>query len=167
MARIRITGLANLDEKTKRLIRNAIAKSGVKDQIAASIRNDSRKDGTPPPLTDKTIQRRKYLAQYNTTHPDYSASFSNLTLTGAFYNSLQSRYITAKNAFVFLFPSKKHPQYSGKQGKYGGKTATMAQIAKYQSNDYARDPFQILRKSEFIAKISGQLIRAVRQFVRR
>lgn len=167
MARIRITGLENLNEKTKRLIRNAIAKSNVKDQIAASIRNDSRQQGTPPPLTDNTIKRRKYLAQYNITHPDYSAEFSNLTLTGAFYNSLQSRYITAKNAFIFLFPAKRHPQYSGKQGKYGGKTATMAQIAKYQSDDFNRDPFQIFKKSEFIAKISGQLIRAVRQFVRR
>jgi hypothetical protein len=166
MSRVKIVGLENIANRTKRLITRAISDSRVKDDIAKSIAAEIRENEVIPELRASSIKHREYIAANNFTHPDFSPRTSNLTIIGEFLDSLRAKYITARVQFIFEFPSKRHPGYFSAKGKLiKGDRPTMAEIANHQS-DLGRNPFQVLNRADFLDKISGQLATAVRKFLR-
>jgi hypothetical protein len=100
--------------------------------------NDS---GTLPPLKEQTMVRRFYLEQYNGVHPTYATNRSNLTITGAFLDSLTYK-VTGPGKLEFTFEGN-HPRYKGKNGVIGRKESKNSDIA----DGLARNGFKVFDKS--------------------
>lgn len=73
--------------------------------------------GSFPNLKPATIKNREYLEKYNETHPAYSTKRANLTITGAFLESLTFKFLGRGKLEIFF--QGKHPRYNGKNGPIG------------------------------------------------
>ncbi len=78
------------------------------------IRKPFNSTGSLPDLKDSTIAKRRYLAKYNTTWPTFSAPRSNLTIIGAFLNSL-THVVTGPGRILIHFVGT-HPGYRTRNG---------------------------------------------------
>lgn len=118
--------LANLKFK----IKNAVAElksekfaDTIKDVIVEGVRNNSINPKTGrefPPLKESTIKRRKNIAKYNKTHPAYSESKPNLTITGRLLDSIKARITARSNGILFSMDvSGVHKSYKGKNKLIG------------------------------------------------
>ena len=85
-------------------------------------------------IKQSTIKRRKELAKKNKTHSDYSASKSNLTLTGELIDSLTCKFKRLKSGIGFILSAKGvHKRYVGTKGKRVGKRVKNIEIIKAQA----------------------------------
>jgi hypothetical protein len=72
-------------------------------------------------LSKGAIANRKYIAKYNKTHPDYSPTKPNLTITGRFLRSFKFRIGKKGNAVLFKLDARgKHVPYRRKDKKQVG-----------------------------------------------
>lgn len=85
--------------------------------------------GSLPLLKDETIAKRKYLAKHNKTHATFRASRSNLTITGAFIESLT--YTVKGPGQIELFFEGTHPGYKGKNGPYKSQPVNNQDLFKW------------------------------------
>jgi hypothetical protein len=69
-------------------------------------------------LEPDTVANRRYLARYNSTHQAYKDTRSNLTLTGAFLDSLT--YAIEPSGDVKIYFEGDHPGYKTKTGRTEG-----------------------------------------------
>tara|TARA_Y100000004_G_scaffold197343_1_gene271267 strand:+ start:5462 stop:5974 length:513 start_codon:yes stop_codon:yes gene_type:complete len=135
----------------------------VKDVIVGAV----RKEGINPKtgrkfksLSKSTITHRKYLAKYNKTHPEFSPSKSNLTITGRLLDSIRARISAKSNRIVFrINVSGNHKRYRGKNGLIGTEQTNQA-IRGYLA-EQGRDPLGLNDKSK--GKIIRLLTLAIRE----
>lgn len=73
--------------------------------------------GSFPPLKPSTVKTRRYLERYNQTHPTYEATRANVTITGAFLDSL--KYIVNSTSTVVIKFVGDHPRYKSRNGVFG------------------------------------------------
>lgn len=72
-------------------------------------------------LTKSTIRNRRYIAKYNKTHPSYSPTKPNLTITGRFLRSFKFRIGKSGNAILFKLDARgNHTPYRRKDKKQIG-----------------------------------------------
>lgn len=67
-------------------------------------------------LSGRTIERRRRMAEYNTTHSDYSSSRSNLTFSGQLINSIKA-FIRRTKGVIELIPTGRRKPYKLKSGR--------------------------------------------------
>lgn len=73
-----------------------------------------------------TIERRKEIAKYNKTHPAYSPSKPNLTITGRFLRSFKFRIGTRGTSVLFKLDARgMHTPYRGADKKPMGTKKTL------------------------------------------
>lgn len=82
-----------------------------------------------PELKPSTVRHRKYLAKYNPTHPVYSEDFSNLTITGEFWDSLT--WLDEGDTLLKLAFTGVHKVYLGAKGQRISKPIMNDTLAKY------------------------------------
>ena len=161
MARVKVTGLERQRKRIVLEIGRAIKRSGFEETLTKEIVKEVRDNGVKPSLASSTIKQRKYLSKHNSTHPQYSASKSNMTLTGQLLDSLKSKYISSKTLFNVDASKKKHRRY-----KKGSKTtAKLNEILDYLSKQ-GRDLGQIFDRKRFNAEITRKLIKSIQRFFR-
>lgn len=108
------------------------------------------------PLKESTIEKRKYLQNYNKTHPAYSSKRSNLTFTGQLIDSITFEKILG--GVRLFFKDKARIQYKGKNKTYK-QSATNSEIAEYQES-MGRRILGINKQLEI------QIIRKIKSFIR-
>ena len=152
--------LNNLQQK----IRNAVKQlkddkfaDDIKDVIVQAVRQESFNPKTGrkfKSLSKSTIQYRKYLAKHNKTHPNFSPTKPNLTITGRLLDSVKAR-ITAKSKGILfrLDVSGNHKRYKGAKGLIGTEQTNKA-IRGYLA-EQGRDPLGLNEKSR------GKIIRLI------
>ncbi len=152
--------LSNLQQK----IRSAVKQlkddkfaDDIKDVIVQAVRQESFNPKTGrkfKSLSKSTIQYRKYLAKHNKTHPNFSPTKPNLTITGRLLDSVKAR-ITAKSKGILfrLDVSGNHKRYKGAKGLIGTEQTNKA-IRGYLA-EQGRDPLGLNEKSK------GKIIRLI------
>jgi len=152
--------LSNLQQK----IRSAVKQlkddkfaDDIKDVIVQAVRQESFNPKTGrkfKSLSKSTIQYRKYLAKHNKTHPNFSPTKPNLTITGRLLDSVKAR-ITAKSKGILfrLDVSGNHKRYKGAKGLIGTEQTNKA-IRGYLA-EQGRDPLGLNEKSR------GKIIRLI------
>ena len=135
----------------------------IKDTIVDAVRDQSinPKNGRKfKSLSKSTIQHRKYLAKHNKTHPKYSASKPNLTITGRLLDSIKARITAKSKGLLFRIDvSGNHKRYKGKKGLIGTEQ-TNKQIRGHLAKQ-GRDPLGLTDKSK--GKIIRLLTIAIRE----
>lgn len=138
----------------------------IKDVIVDAVRKESinpktnRKFGS---LSKSTIKYRKYLAKYNKTHPEFSPSKPNLTITGRLLDSVRARISAKASGVLFrINVSGNHKRYKGKNGLIGSQQSNAA-IRGYLA-DQGRDPLGLSEKSR--GKIIRLLTLALRERIK-
>ena len=163
MTKIRIIGLEAATKKQKRKILKAISDSRFKDELRNDFIEEIRENGVEPKLQESTVKNRRYLAKNNKTHPKYREDKSNLTLTGAFLESMKSFFVLSKGQFVFEFPKKRHPKYKKNNGKaIKSRSPSMSDIYQYQL-ELGRYLDQVFEKQDFLARISRKLVDSIKK----
>lgn len=127
-----------IEDKLRKDVNDILGGGALKKEIAeyaigaiqyqARIGKPYNQDGSFPALKDSTISKRKYLAKYNQTHGTFDPERSNLTIIGAFLDSLNWR--DAGNCIVRLFFDGSHPRYQGAKGQIGSEVEN-ATLAEY------------------------------------
>lgn len=161
MSKTKVTyKLSNLQQK----IRSAVKQlkddkfaDDIKDVIVQAVRQESFNPKTGrkfKSLSKSTIQYRKYLAKHNKTHPNFSPTKPNLTITGRLLDSVKAR-ITAKSKGILfrLDVSGNHKRYKGAKGLIGTEQTNKA-IRGYLA-EQGRDPLGLNEKSR------GKIIRLI------
>lgn len=157
MAKVRVTGLDELRKRTITEIGRAIRNSNFQETLVQDVIDEVRYQGVKPALSPKTIKQRQYLAKSNSTHPAFSPSKSNLTLTGQLLNSLKAKYIISKRVFIIDAPKKKHLRYI----KGAKKTARLTDILGYVT-DQGRSILQVFSNQSFVDRLSKKLVNAIK-----
>lgn len=166
MSKAKVTfKLDNLKQRIKS-VANELKQQKFGDHVAEQIVDKIRKDGhnfktgrKHKPLKRSTIEMRKSLSKYNKTHPEYSASKSNLTFTGRLLNSIKAR-ITAKSKGIVMRidVSGSHAPYKGKGRTHGSRQSNKSireELAKQ-----GRDPLALNKKSrDSLSRILTAIIR--------
>lgn len=119
-----------------------IALKELQDEIRSGMLPDGRKN---PDLTDSTIRNRRRIASKNPTHPDYSDSFSNLTLTGELIDKgLQSTFIISRFNIVIQPAKGLHKIYQTASRRTSGRRirSSYAQIFEALRQVKNRDVFK-------------------------
>ena len=158
--------LNNIQQKVKKIV-NELKKEKfadtVKDLIVGAIREDSLNPKTGKKfksLSKATIRNRKYLAKHNKTHPDFSPSKPNLTITGRLLDSIKARITAKSKGLIYrLNVTGNHKRYKGKEGLIG-KEQTNKAIRGYLATQ-GRDPLGLTDKSK--EKIVRLLTIAIRE----
>lgn len=139
-------------------LKDEIGKIGVRYTVGQTRNEkDLERGGTQPSLAASTIERREYLANYNTTSASYRAARSNLTFTGQLLNAITFERIVG-GVRLFFKDTKRKP-YKGKRGTYKN-APTNAEVAEFLA-DQGRGAFGV---DEGLAK---QITSAVTRFIRR
>lgn len=120
------TDFSDLKRKLKK-VSASLQKERVTDQITDTIVDDIRNNATNPKtgrkfkaLAKSTVSNRKYLAKYNSTHPNFSPSSPNLTITGKLLDSIKAKIsVTSEGLTYKIDVSGRHPKYKGKSGSIG------------------------------------------------
>lgn len=114
-----------------------------------------------PLLRESTIRHREYLARYNKTHAVFDSGLSNLTVTGAFQDSLTFR--VKGTGLLELYFLGKHPRYRGKSGEIG-KEVKNSDLFKWLSDK----GFKLFDESiEENKTIKSRVRSIVQRFIRR
>lgn len=122
MAKIKIVGQKRAAKGVLETVNQVIAESGAFKDAENFLKQEIRAGKNPKTgknyrgLKESTISHRQYIARNNPTHPAYSPSKSNLTLTGNLVNAIQSRFDKAKG-ILSIFVSGNHPGYKGARGQ--------------------------------------------------
>lgn len=158
--------LNNLQQKVKAIVKQLKEEKfadTIKDTIVEAIREDSLNPKTGKKfksLSKATVANRKYLAKHNATHPSYSASKPNLTITGRLLDSIKARITARAKGLVYkINVSGNHKRYKGKEGLIG-KEQTNKDIRGYLAKQ-GRDPLGLTDKSR--EKIVRLLTIAIRE----
>lgn len=116
--------IASIEAKVKADVREILASSAVLNEIGGMATDRLRfqartakpfnEGASFPVLKDSTIENRKYLEKYNKTHKVYERQLSNLTITGAFLESLT--WLVKGPGLLELFFEGRHPGYRLKNG---------------------------------------------------
>lgn len=118
-------------------------------------------NGALPLLKPATVKHRKYLEKYNKTHETFEVERSNLTVIGAFLDSLT--YIVKGPGLLEMVFSGNHPRYKGKSGAIG-KVVANSDLAKW----LAKKGFSVFDKSIKDNKTVKSRIRTIAlRYVRR
>lgn len=167
MSRIRVKIPKKLLNKYEKQIKKTIRESS--KEAAKIILNDIKTGKDPATgkaykaLQPSTIKRRKQLAKYNKTSPEYSPRRSNLTFTGEFLKSFRSKIIKKAGGFVVsIFTKGKHRGYINKSGKRS-KRVENEKILEGQQG-MGRNPLAISQKTE--RKILRLTKRILRKYLR-
>ena len=118
-------------------------------------------------LKASTIRRRRQIAKFNKTHPEYRASRDNLTLSGELIDTFKSKFVTSKFLFLLIPSKKKHKRYksSGKRKtKKSSSTATNEQIIKFQGQ-LGRELSDVFT-DQFVKKVEKDLVKTIRRQLR-
>lgn len=157
-------------DNMKQKIRNAVKQlkddkfaDTIKDVIVSAVRKKSINPKTGNEFKDlktSTINRRKYLAKYNKTHPDFSPTKPNLTITGRLLDSIRARVSAKSDRVVFkINVSGNHKRYKGKNGLIG--TEQTNQAIRGYLIEQGRDPLGLNKES--IGKITRLLTLAIKE----
>lgn len=154
MSKTKVTfKLDNLKQKIKGVVdelKKEKFADHIKNEIVDKVRKDAFRFKTGKKfrkLAPATIERRKELARYNKTHPEYSASKPNLTFTGRLLNSVRGR-IAAKSSGITLTidVSGTHAPYKYK-GKELGSPKPNKEIRSHLAA-IGRDPLELSKKAK-------------------
>lgn len=154
-----------INRKITKEMRQAELGETVKDLLVASIRTDaiSPKTGRKfRALTKKTITNRKYLAKYNSTHSEYSASKPNLTFTGELLDSLKASFHTSGDGVSFeIKPTGSHTPYN----RGGSKSTPNHEIIRHLKK-MGRSPLHWSKKmqKQIKALIRKEVNQALKKF---
>lgn len=153
MSKVKVTyNLSNLEQRIKNIAKD-LKSEGFSKKVVSEIVNKVRKDAFRfktgrkfRQLKPKTIERRKRLAKYNNTHPEYKASKPNLTFTGRLLKSVKAR-IQAKGPSIILQidVSGIHAPYKGPKGEVG-KPVSNKKIREGLAK-IGRDPLELSKKA--------------------
>lgn len=118
VARTRVKFGRAFFQRFRGIERTAVTKRDV-DRAVGPLIEDIRSGKNPRTGRDfkrlqaSTIQRRERLATVNSTGPNFAASRSNVTLTGAFLKSIRSSFRKFRNvANLTIRISGRHPGYN-------------------------------------------------------
>lgn len=119
--------VAQLEAKVKKDVKEILASKELLSEVGqmtverlrfqARTEKPFNEDKSLPLLKESTIRNREYLAKYNKTHPVFDAGLSNLTITGAFLDSLT--YQVKGPGLIDVYFTGTHPGYRGKNGPIG------------------------------------------------
>ena len=158
--------LSNLQQKIKNAVKQLKDEKfadTIKDTIVDAVRKESINPKTGRKfsrLSRSTVNHKKYLAKYNRTHPDFSPSRPNLTITGRLLDSIRARITAKSKGLTFRIDvSGNHKRYKGKNGLIGEEKTNKA-IRGYLA-DQGRDPLGLTDKSK--NKIIRLLTIAIRE----
>lgn len=160
MTKIRITGFENITPRIKTKILQAINVSKYSQDLTNDIVSEIRKNGIEPELEKSTKRTRRYLANYNSTHPDFQPDKSNLTLTGQLLDSLRGKPVNKKFQIIIDSLSKKHSRYKTATNKGKSALPSLKQIFEWQKKA-GRDIAQVFTRREFVDKITLKLKQAI------
>lgn len=153
MRKPRVKSKLTETEKKIRKVAREIKKEGfaetVRNEIVKKVRKDAFRFKTGKrfrKLHPMTIERRKELAKYNDTHPDYNPSKPNLTFTGRLLDSIKAR-IQSKGSSIILRinVSGSHAPYKGKGIEFGKPQSNKAIRKKLA--EIGRDPLELSKKA--------------------
>tara|TARA_Y100001937_G_scaffold37135_1_gene53009 strand:- start:3197 stop:3709 length:513 start_codon:yes stop_codon:yes gene_type:complete len=144
--------LPTLEKKLKKIVRK-MKKNKFGETIVREIVNKIRKDSFRfktgkrfRKLTPSTIEIRKDLAKYNSTHPNYNPTKPNLTFTGRLLDSIKSRIQAKRSSIVMRIDvSGMHAPYKYK-GLEMGKPQKNKTIRKNLAK-IGRDPLELSKKA--------------------
>lgn len=161
--KVKITGLEEATKTVRLKIARAIKQSDYQSELQEEAISEIRTNGIKPDLKPSTIKNRKYLAKFNTTHKDYRAEKSNLTLTGELLNSLRVKFITSKLVFSFDSLKRKHKRY--KTGGKGSISPSNRDIFDYLE-DKGFTISQIFTREKFLARVTDRLKASILKYYR-
>lgn len=166
MSKTKVTyNLSNLQQRirsaVKQLKDEKFAET-IKDTLVEAVREQALNPKTGRKfknLSKSTVEYRKYLAKHNKTHPNFSPTKPNLTISGRLLDSIKAR-ITAKSKGVLfrLDVSGNHKRYKGAKGLIGTEQTNKA-IRGYLA-EQGRDPLGLTDKSK------GKIIRLITLAIR-
>jgi hypothetical protein len=163
LAKVRITGLDKELKRTKLRIGNALARAKFNETIQKETIQEARKGGLKPKLMRSTVQARKRLQKYNSTHPDYSAGRSNLTFSGELLDAIRVKFITSKLTFVYDALKTKHKKYKGKKGRSKA-SGSISNRDLLEIQNEVRPILQVFDREYFIRSIENKLKDAIKRF---
>ncbi len=170
MSKTKVTyKLDNLQQKIKRAVSQLKKEKfadTIKDAIVTAVREKAINPKTNrkfKSLSKSTIEYRKYLAKNNRTHPKFSPSKPNLTITGRLLDSIKARITSKSKGLLYRIDvTGNHKRYKGKDGLIG-KEQTNKAIRGYLA-EQGRDPLGLTEKSK--GKIIRLLTLAIRERLR-
>lgn len=153
MSKTKVTfKLDNLKQRIKNAVNEMKSEKfaeTIKDVIVTGVRDNSINPKTGkqfPALSESTIKRRRNIAKYNKTHPAYSPTKPNLTITGRLLDSIKATITaTSKGVRFKMDVSGSHKAYKGKN-KLVGKPVQNKTIRDGLAN-LGRDPLGLNDKS--------------------
>ena len=170
MSKTKVTyKLNNLQAKIKRAVNQLKQEKfadTIKDTIVGAVREQALNPKTGKrfkSLARSTVEHRKYLKKHNRTHPDFSLTKPNLTITGRLLDSIKAR-ITAKSRGLLyrIDVTGNHKRYKGKNGLIGKEQTNKA--IRTELSQQGRDPLGLTDKSR--GKIIRLLTIAIRERLR-
>jgi hypothetical protein len=155
VTKFKVLGVKEAQQSILKRVNKAISDSKLYEKAHLLLEEEIR-SGTNPKtgrnykkLAPATVEHRRYLAKHNDTHERYSASGSNLTLSGRLLEGLFSRF--NKTTGVLTIDIKgKHPGYKGKKGQIKGSAKSRKKIV-----DALED------QKRFVLKVSDSFIQRI------
>ena len=105
MAKAKVKGTSRIQKTISARIAGALAGDPrlkrITENFKETIRSGKLLDGTKiKPLAESTIQRRKRLAEFNSTGKAFSPAKSNITFTGSFLESFATSVERIRNGII-------------------------------------------------------------------
>ena len=142
----------------RELVKNKVAQI-VKKELVKELRAGRLPDGRiNPDLEPSTIDNRRRISEVNPTHPDFSADFSNLTLTGELLDKgLRSRFVISKFQIVIDPANGFHKIYQTRTRRTTGvrKRSRYSEIFDALGGLKNRDVFNF--GPRFLSKVSNTI----------
>lgn len=164
MNKIRIT---HLDQDIPALVRlkigQALKRSNIEEEITELIIGEIKDKGIKPELEKSSIKHRQYLERFNPTDKDYSATKSNLTLTGELLKSFKTKLAISSFTFSFFPSNKRHKKYKTGTNKSKSTAPTMSEIIGYQEG-LGRDIKNVLKREDVVNRLKMKVISAIKRF---
>lgn len=164
MTKAKVIGLNKSRRRLQKILVGAISSTkGLKEiekNVVSTFRSGKLLDGSSiKSLKRSTVEQRKRLARSNRTGKGYSASKSNLTLTGRFLESFKSSVELGRDKVLYIIrPTGVHKGYKNRDGSTG-KGVSNQVIAESQKR-MGRDITVVGKtKTRELKKIITKLIR--------
>lgn len=165
--------ISALEEKVKKDVQEILSAPAVLNEVGKTvvdrIRYQARtedpfnsRNQSFPALKPSTIKHREYLARYNKTHPTFDSSRSNLTITGAFQESLTYE-IKGPGLIEFYFDGV-HPGYRGANGPLKKQDVTNEQLYGYlKKKGFVLFDNSIQENQTLVSRVRAIVLRFIRR----
>ena len=146
-----------------------LAKTNFAQKIEEDYKRERRKGINPKTgrpykaLEQSTIKHRRYLARNNSTGTGYSATKSNVTMTGQLIDSIKAVWVRSRSVLKFTISGTRTPYRANTGRAIRNQERSNAEIAKHLE-EQGRPVLYLTKKSQKL--IIDMIKRKLRKFIK-